>query len=1075
MNYNRAIEEFINYKKPSDISIGEYLREFKRRYRMLQECREDTTTHLFDDELLAYFCLHNANLNPEQVRLVKATVQKLTLEEMETTLKRTYGEIPRASTSSMSSNSGYRIKEEPPTMYTHDDQYQYYDQYPEYEEYYEDYSSQYPSTSDSDITDAESGSLNEEQQVYEEENTYYQHYPRPRPPGRGNPYGRGHWQPYGRGRARGHQSGFRRPFNGRPRGMQSHPYSNQKGQGIQSQSYSNQQAPGITCYNCRKIGHCARDCPEKPRTAPKRGSYGKFSGPTYFQSDFNLNEQDEDTIYLTGEAVNKALLDTGAASTVCGQRWLDVFEETLTPAQKSSIKVKATNKPYRFGDGKVTYASVQKTLPVNICGQDVFLETHVVKNDIPLLLSRTSMKKMKMVIDNEHDKIYALGGQEDLITTASGHIVIPIAKDKAEVMMTCATEEDCQVMDTYLVDEKNPEQCAEHLHKYFGHGPTSKIAHFIRSITGVENGEDVIRALESIKKRCDFCLKTNTKEAPHRKVGLPLGKTFNDTVAMDLKLLKNGQWILHMIDTVTRFSSAACVKSKCADEILRKVFERWISIFGQPKSFLSDNGGEFVNDKFTEMCSVMNIRFKTSPSESPWCNGIVERHHTMLANMTEAILGDTSCSVDVALAWASNAKNTLSNVFGFSAHQLVFGTNPNVPGILTYESLPVLNEETSSKIVAEHLNAMESARTAFIKFENCQKMRRLYRERVYKIENIRYCSGDCVYYKRNNSSDWHGPANVVGHIGNQVLIKHGGSLIRMHPCKVILKELADSDVNKETSQPSQSELQTRSNNVKPVLQVRRAQIQQEAYSETYSDSDSDEAEEKIPPHTHVEENKSVSRPLEEANTDHTVNGSVTNDLASSEQVIEHHVIASEEEDVSPEEKISSEDHLSSEEEVSSTQTATPDTCPYDWKEILSRESTNKITNLAADNHIRFRANNEDDWTPALVISRSGKATSNTTKNRYNVLVDGDSEGGPIDLDKFEVQKAVPKEQVVLYEEEGTMTIFNVNASEDVKLQKAKEDELTKFRSYGVYSEVQDIGQSAISCRWVITKKGQTTK
>ena len=350
--------------------------------------------------------------------------------------KRTYGDNPigvPSLSSASGTTGGYRqvtIKEEPTTFYN-----QYPEQYPEwYDEYGnedQEFSPDYPSTSESEYNEMET--TNSDDPGYnEEENTYCQQYSRP--PGRGNPYGRGQWQPYGRGRTRGHQSGIRRPFYGRPRGVQSHPHTQQKGN--QSQPYSNQPRTGIMCYNCRKIGHCARDCPEKPRSAPQRGSYGKFNGPTYFQSDFNLNEQDEDTIYLTGEAVNKALLDTGAASTVCGQSWMDVFEETLTPAQKSSIKVKESNKPFRFGDGKVTHASVQKTIPVTICGQDVFLETHVVKNDIPLLLSRTSMKKMKMVIDNEHDKIYALGGQEDLITTGSGHIVIPIAKEKADVLLT---------------------------------------------------------------------------------------------------------------------------------------------------------------------------------------------------------------------------------------------------------------------------------------------------------------------------------------------------------------------------------------------------------------------------------------------------------------------------------------------------------------------------------------------------------------------------------------------------------------------------------------------------------------
>ena len=47
-----------------------------------------------------------------------------------------------------------------------------------------------------------------------------------------------------------------------------------------------------------------------------------------------------------------------------------------------------------------------------------------------------------------------------------------------------------------------------------------------------------------------------------------------------------------------------------------------------------------------------------------------------------------------------------------------------------------------------------------------------------------YCHGDLVYYKRLDSPKWKGPASVLGKEGQQVLLKHGGRYIRVHPCRL---------------------------------------------------------------------------------------------------------------------------------------------------------------------------------------------------------------------------------------------------------------------------------------------------
>ena len=59
---------------------------------------------------------------------------------------------------------------------------------------------------------------------------------------------------------------------------------------------------------------------------------------------------------------------------------------------------------------------------------------------------------------------------------------------------------------------------------------------------------------------------------------------------------------MDLIDHVSRFSAASFIKSKNPEGIIEKIFELWISVFGPPKRFLSDNRGELINKQFLDMC-----------------------------------------------------------------------------------------------------------------------------------------------------------------------------------------------------------------------------------------------------------------------------------------------------------------------------------------------------------------------------------------------------------------------------------------------------------------------------------------
>ena len=59
------------------------------------------------------------------------------------------------------------------------------------------------------------------------------------------------------------------------------------------------------------------------------------------------------------------------------------------------------------------------------------------------------------------------------------------------------------------------------------------------------------------------------------------------------------------------------------------VLKIWISS-KRPKLFLADNGGEFLNEEYKEMCEMFNIQEAKTAAESPWPNGVCEGQNAIL-------------------------------------------------------------------------------------------------------------------------------------------------------------------------------------------------------------------------------------------------------------------------------------------------------------------------------------------------------------------------------------------------------------------------------------------------------------
>ena len=178
----------------------------------------------------------------------------------------------------------------------------------------------------------------------------------------------------------------------------------------------------------------------------------------------------------------------------------------------------------------------------------------------------------------------------------------------------------------------------------------------------------------------------------------------------------------------------------------------WVSIYGVPENFLTDNGREFANAKFTEMAKSLRITVKTMAAEAPWRNGLIERHNLVLADMLSKVLDDTQCHPNLAVSWCINAKNSLHSAHGVSPYQLAIGKNPKLPSVLN-EKTPALTRQPISKTVSNNLDAMHKAREAFFSSKNSEKIKQALSDNNRGSGDVKYVTGDSIYYKRIDSRE----------------------------------------------------------------------------------------------------------------------------------------------------------------------------------------------------------------------------------------------------------------------------------------------------------------------------------
>lgn len=181
------------------------------------------------------------------------------------------------------------------------------------------------------------------------------------------------------------------------------------------------------CAICQCTFNWAKDCPHK-KTEQVR-----------ITEDANVEEcnialltkasMSDTEIYMT-ESLRSAIIDAACTHTVCGEKWLESYIDDLTQDQTPSCR------PFRFGDGNLVYSTRNMKLPVKIGLTKCKIESEVVKADIPLQLSKTSLKKEGTILDMEKDSAVMFKQSIPLEFTSSGHYCVDIKHKETKTGQT---------------------------------------------------------------------------------------------------------------------------------------------------------------------------------------------------------------------------------------------------------------------------------------------------------------------------------------------------------------------------------------------------------------------------------------------------------------------------------------------------------------------------------------------------------------------------------------------------------------------------------------------------------------
>ena len=142
------------------------------------------------------------------------------------------------------------------------------------------------------------------------------------------------------------------------------------------------------------------------------------------------------------------------------------------------------------------------------------------------------------------------------------------------------------------------------LHINWSHASATQVKRVLVDAEG--DTQCLLQHVDGVVSQCDTC--KPFEKAPHIPIaGTSTVSMFNERLQMDLLFL-DGIIASHIMDAFSKYSILTRARSKNPQEVWDAFISSWVGVFGNPKSLHLDEGCEWKNDLWRDLCVDRRIK-----------------------------------------------------------------------------------------------------------------------------------------------------------------------------------------------------------------------------------------------------------------------------------------------------------------------------------------------------------------------------------------------------------------------------------------------------------------------------------
>lgn len=317
--------------------------------------------------------------------------------------------------------------------------------------------------------------------------------------------------------------------------------------------------------------------------------------------------------------------------------------------------------------------------------------------------------------------------------------------------------------------------------RYFWRNMRSDIENYIKKCKLCQSN----KALRKINKAPMQITSTSTR--PFERISLDIVGPLPEAGTQNLR------YILTLQDDLTKFSIAYPIPNATAEDSC-ECLVHFISLFGIPKSILTDQGTNFTAELFKRTCEFLKIKQIWSSPYHPQTQGALERSHSTLKEYLKSFVNENQTNWHKFVYTAMLTYNsTIHTTTQFTPFELIFGHKPYIPDSV-FELRADITYPEYIKMLHHRLKV---SREKAIQNINASKERsKNYYDK--HTRPVQYKIGEYVYVKNHLrlrkalSPVWKGPYKVVKIHGNNTL----SILINRRHVKYHYDELKPAEVER---------------------------------------------------------------------------------------------------------------------------------------------------------------------------------------------------------------------------------------------------------------------------------------